>query len=262
MQVKPTRNKFSLALLLLAVLSLTLFVQSCKEENPSVPSGTGDNSLEIVFSATANAKTFKLDEQYELTTEGFRYKFSLFKFYISQLRLVRDDNSELVLKNIDMIDFRTDAPHLSIKVNVPNGNYKELKFGIGVDSATNMMDPTVFGETSPLSITKGTYWGMSSQYRFFLMEGKMDTTMNDSLSEPFVVHTGTNPLYREKSYLISYDYTSATKGANNKMTFEIDIDKLLSGINFKNDHSSHTIGGNYTLAEKIANNLVASMKLK
>lgn len=259
MKANTIFKKISPALLLFAAFSTLFFVQSCKEENPTIPPGTGDNTLEIVFTATANAETFALDSTYVLTTEGFKYKFSLFKFYISQLRLVKEDNSEVVLKDVDMIDFRSDAPNLSVKATIPAGSYKAIKFGIGVDSVNNAKDPASFASSHPLSLSKGTYWDMGSQYRFFLMEGRMDTTMVDSLNVPFVVHTGTNPLYRENSYTVNYVFG---QGTNKKATFEIDIDKLLSNINFRTSHVSHTIGGNYTLAENITNNLSANIVLK
>jgi len=216
------------------------------------------NFIEVVFSATANNKSFNLNDSFELNTEGFNYTFSLFKFYISQFRLIKDDNSELLLKDIDMIDFRTDAPHLSFKVNVPEGTYKEVKFGIGVDSITNAKDPASFPLTSPLSLAKGTYWGMAAQYRFFLMEGRLDTTMTDTAYIPFAVHTGTNTLYREKVFTKTLVFT---KGDSKKITVDIDIDVLLSTINFKQNHVSHTIGS-FETAEKVANNLAKSITLK
>lgn len=248
------------ALLILAIVS-TLFINSCKEEEPTVPGGTGDNTMEVVFTATANNKTFNLNDSFELSTEGFNYTFSLFKFYVSQFRLVKEDNSEVLLKDIDMIDFRSDAPNLSFKVNVPEGTYKEIKFGLGVDSITNAKNPASFPSSSPLAISKGTYWGMASQYRFFLMEGRLDSTMStttDTNYTPFAVHTGTNALYREKTFAKSLVYT---KGDDKKITIEINIDALLSNINFKQDHVSHTLGS-FETAEKVADNLAKSISLQ
>lgn len=201
-----------------------------------------------------------MNDSFELTNEGFQYYFTLFKFYVSQVKLVKEDNSEFLLKDIDMIDFREDAPHKSFTVKVPEGKYKELKFGIGVDSVENAKDPASFPADHPLAASKGTYWGMAGQYRFFLMEGRMDTTMsNDSLPIPFAVHTGTNPLYREITFTPNYVFT---KGDNIKATIVIDIDALLSNINFKEDHTSHTLGAGLPLATKVADNLAASMSLK
>jgi hypothetical protein len=245
--------------LLFMVTATTLFINSCKEEDPTIPSGTGDNSIEVVFKATANGNDFNLNDSFDLTAEGFSYTFSLFKFYVSQVRLVKDDNSELVLKAIDMIDFRTDAPNLSFKVNVPAGNYKEIKMGIGVDSASNVQDPSTYPSSHPLALSKGTYWDMGTQYRFFLMEGRLDTTQNDSFDIPFVVHTGTNALYREKTFAKTLAFT---KGDNKTVTFEIDVDALLSNINFKQNHVSHTMGGGFDLAEKVTDNLLGSISIE
>lgn len=259
MENRKIYRKIKLGMLLLMAVAGALFINSCKEEEPTIPSGTGDNSMEVVFTATANGKTFNLNDSFELSAENFKYTFSLFKFYVSKFRLIRNDNSEVMLKEIDMIDFRTDAPNLSFKVNVPEGVYKEIKFGIGVDSINNAKDASTFPSNSPLSITKGTYWGMTDQYRFFLMEGRLDTTMTDTAYNLFVVHTGTNALYREKTISNTLVFT---KGDNKTITLEIDIDGLLSNINFKKENFSHTLGGGFDIAKNVTDNLVANISVK
>lgn len=258
MKQKHTYRGIKLGMLLLMAIASTLFINSCKEEEPSIPAGTGDNTMEVVFTATANGKTFNLNDSFELSAENFKYTFSLFKFYVSKFRLVKDDNSEVVLKDIDMIDFRSDAPNLSFRVNVPEGAYKGIKFGLGVDSVTNAKDPAAFPSSSPLAISKGTYWGMASQYRFFLMEGRLDTTMTDTAFNPFAVHTGTNALYREKVFTKAITYT---KGDHKTIIVKVDVDGLLTGINFKKDHVSHTIGS-FDVAEKVADNLAKNISLE
>lgn len=258
MENRKIYSKIKLGVLLLMAIASTLFINSCKEEEPTIPSGTGDNSMEVVFTATANGKTFNLNDSFELSAENFKYTFSLFKFYVSKFRLIRNDNSEVMLKEIDMIDFRSDAPNLSFKVDVPEGVYKEIKFGIGVDSINNAKDASTFPSNSPLAISKGTYWGMTSQYRFFLMEGRLDTTMTNTNYVPFAVHTGTNALYREKVFAKALTYT---KGDHKKITINIDVDELLTGINFRQEHLSHTVNS-FETAKNVADNLAKSITLK
>lgn len=258
MSMKNTLKRFRVILGMLFIAGSILFINSCKEEEPTLPPGTGNNSIEVVFTATANGETFNLTDSFENNVENFKYTFSIFKFYVSQFRLVKNDNSELLLKDIEMIDFRTDAPNLSFKVNVPEGSYKEIKFGIGVDSVTNASDPASYSMNHPLSISKGTYWGMAAQYRFFLMEGRLDTTGTDTSYSPFAIHTGTNALYREKTFNKSLTFT---KGDDKKVTITVDIDGLLTGVNFRKEHLSHTIGS-FDVAEKMANSLAENIKLE
>lgn len=257
-QIKWAR--LSLVILLFAIIAATLFLGGCKKDNdPTVPTGIDDNNLTVVFTATANNKTFNLGDNYSLTSEGFNYTFDLLKFYVSQFKLIKDDSTEFLVKDVDMIDFRKDAPHLSFSIKMPAGSYSKIKFGIGVDSVTNMKDPLSFDASSPLSSIKGTYWDMGSQYRFMLIEGRLDTTMADKYEVPFVVHTGTNALYREKTFDQSLTFT---KGDNRTVTLELNVDALLSNANFKTDHVSHTLGTGFTLAEKIADNFANNITLK
>jgi hypothetical protein len=262
-QIKWAR--LSLVILLFAIIAATLFLGGCKKDNdPTIPGGGNggnldDNYLTVVFTATANSKNFHLADSFSNTSEGFNYTFDLLKFYVSQFRLIKDDSSEFLVKDVDMIDFRKDAPHLSFTVKMPAGTYSKVKFGIGVDSATNMKDPLSFDATSPLSSIKGTYWDMGSQYRFMLIEGRLDTTLAGNYDVPFVVHTGTNALYREKTFNQGLSFTKAD---NRTITIELNVDGLISNADFKNDHVSHTLGLGFPLAEKIADNFANNITIK
>lgn len=246
--------------LTVSLLAATVFIAGCKKDNePAIPNGTGKNTLEVTFAAKANGKTFNLNDSFDLTTEGFNYTFNILKFYVSQFRLVKNDNSTVLVKDIDMIDFRTDAPHVSFKAEIPEGDYKEIKFGIGVDSANNHRLPNSFPVDHPLASSKGMYWSMIN-YRFMIMEGRLDTTAADSLyNVPFGVHTGTDELYREKTFAHALKFL---KGDDKKITIELDVDKLLTGLNFKTDHVSHSEGPGFPLAEKVADNFVNNLSVK
>jgi hypothetical protein len=257
-QIKWAR--LSLVILLFAIIAATLFLGGCKKDNdPTTPTGIDDNSLTVVFTATANSKTFHVGDSFSLANEGFNYKFDLLKFYVSQFRLLKSDSTEFLVKDVDMIDFRKDGPHLSFSAKIPAGEFVKIKFGLGVDSVTNAKDPLSFDVTSPLASTKGTYWDMGSQYRFMLIEGQLDTAMAGDYSVPFVVHTGTNALYREKTFDQSLSFTKAD---NRTITIELNVDALISNADFKTDHVSHTLASGFPLAEKIANNLANNLTLK
>lgn len=251
--------KLGIVALLLGIIAATLFLGGCKENDPQMPTGLDDNTVQVVFAAKANSKAFAMDTKYALAAEGFNYKFELLKFYLSKVRLVKTDGSEVLLKDIAMIDFRSDKPNVSVGAKIDAGEYKELKFGIGVDSVANVTDPSLYPNNHPLSLTNGTYWDMGSQYRFLMIEGRLDTLQNDTFDIPFVVHTGTNELYRTKTFTHAIKFTKAD---NKVITVEIDLDKFLSGISFKQKHVSHTIGGGFDIAKAVADNFVNSLSIK
>lgn len=246
------------------IIASVLFISSCKNDNndgPKIPDGTGDNSLQITFAAKANGDDFALNDSFELAGQGFNYKFELFKFYIANLRLIRDDSTEVLLKDIALIDFWVDKPNLSIISKVDAASYIGIKFGLGVDSINNAKNPNSFLPEHPLSSQQGTYWDMATAYRFLLMEGRLDTVLTDSVTKynsMFVVHTGTNQLYREKSFS---RFLKFTKGDNKKLTIMLDVDGFLSNINFKTDHVSHTLGAGFPVAEKITDNFLSNITL-
>lgn len=258
------RKKITLVAFLLLVFATALFMSGCKKDkDPEIPPGTGVPTLEAAFSAKANTKDFHLNDSFTLAAEGFNYTVDVFKFYVSNLRLVRTaDSTEVLLKDIALIDFRKDKASLSFKADqVPEGSYKAVVFGIGVDSVNNAKLPSSFPAGHPLSSAQGTYWDMASMYRFIIMEGRLDTAALDTIKDynvPFALHTGTNVLYRTKTIQRNITIAKDTKLVLN---FELDMDAVLSNSNLKNDPVTHTMG-NMPLAQKISDNLVAAISLK
>lgn len=262
-------KKLTLLALVVPAFAAIMFVSGCKDEDngagPQIPPGTGVPTLEVGFSAKAGSSAFKLNDSFALTSEGFNYTMTSFKFYITNMVLVKPDNSEVLVKDVALIDFRSDKPFLSFKIDgIAEGTYKALKFGVGVDAANNAKLPSSFASDHPLNSSKGMHWDMAG-YRFLVMEGRLDTTTADTIKNftvPFVVHTVTNALYRTKTIEKGIVIAKDTKMA---MNLEINMDGIfinpLNPVNFKRDNFTHT-SGNEALAIKITDNLVNSITLK
>ena len=88
---------------------------------------------------------------------GKRFNISLFRYYITNLKFIKDDGTEIlsstktILVNPDIADYTLG--------DFPVGSYKGIKFTIGVDSVSNHSDPTLLPESNPLSIqTPPMHW--------------------------------------------------------------------------------------------------------
>jgi hypothetical protein len=55
--------------------------------------------------------------------------------------------------------------------SVPVGNYKGFKFTVGLDSATNHKDPTLYSASNPLIITKSIY-SLELELRLYFYENR------------------------------------------------------------------------------------------
>jgi hypothetical protein len=182
------KNRFNSALVVMALLSLWTL------------SGCGEDPKESPFTLTITGKVgtadFALDAPYNFDN-GHQVKFSLFHFYMNQPRLVNAAGEEFPLSSVELVNFNTSNSY-TITKNVPVDDYVAIRFGIGLDSVTNMSDPNTYPSNHPLSILAGTYWDWNTMYRFAMMEGTFDTTgTGNNYDLTFTYHPGLDEQYRE-----------------------------------------------------------------
>ena len=131
------------------ILSLVFFIfPSCDKENDQ---NTG--TLTLNFVAKANNQPFVVGNKYT-TVDGLNCKFENFKFYISNLRTYQQGSVDTLL-DAALINFNNDNPTKSVSIELPNGSYNGLAFGVGLDSLQNNYDPTIYPSSSPFSSVNG-----------------------------------------------------------------------------------------------------------
>lgn len=105
-------------------------------------------------------------------SSGNEIKFSKLHYLMTNFVLVNSSGEEIVLDSssayINMADGR-----VSFELpNIPEDDYTELRFLLGVDSVTNHQDPNTFGASSPLNpIVNNLYWGWMDGFIFCSVEG-------------------------------------------------------------------------------------------
>jgi hypothetical protein len=244
----------------LVLIALTF--NSCKKEK-------GDTVVVVEFKSKINGENLVLNSGEYINISGYKIKFQALRFYLSNLKLIRDDNSELLLKDVEYIDFANNhttnsekGEQIIIKTE-ESGKFKSLKFAVGVDPLLNNGDPSVYPQSHPLSSYNGEHWGWNTGYIFFKTEGRYDTLGTDvSLAPIFLFHIGTNPLYLEKEF--SKNFT-VNEGDTTRLRIIIDAGKLFFSatdtINLSIDHNTQTTN-NFSLAERMKNTLSSAMLLE
>lgn len=244
---------------LFIAFALTILIAACGDK-PEPENQTG--KLIINFNATANGQNFVLGNGYT-SVGGFPYKFNVFKFYASNISLMKGTTADTIL-DAALIDWSNTVPNKTLTIEVPAGSYTGLRFGVGLDSIQNNYDPTSFPTSSPFSASQGTHWGMLFQYRFAMIEGELDTTNNGVIdySQPLVYHTGLNKSYRVKEFPktieivggeervinINLDYNSIFYNATDTLFLPID--------NFTHTTDDPILSG------KVTNNLVQALTIQ
>ena len=174
---------------------------SCKKDNSST--APIDNSVvrptgSLVFHLHTFLDNNEVDAYHITysTLDGRKISLSLAQLYITDIQLLRLDGSVYAIpgsKILKMLDIDT---YLAGKV--PVGNYKAIRFKVGLDAATNALSPNA--DSSLLNHSE-MWFGANAQpdgYVFMHVMGQIDTTSNHSgVMLPFEYKIGGAANYKQ-----------------------------------------------------------------
>ncbi|MFN3315777.1 MAG: MbnP family protein [Raineya sp.] len=171
------------------ILSIWVVV-SCK---PASQNQVGENgTLAIELQHFFGDKTLKIGDSY---TNSSNETFTLTKldYFISNIALEKQDGSFYAIPQDEsyfLIKLSEGAkPIISLK-NIPLGEYKGIRFLLGVDSLRNTMEPA--RRTGDLDVggrAEGMYWVWNTGYIFLKMEGNSNV-VPDEQDKKFIFHIG------------------------------------------------------------------------
>jgi hypothetical protein len=233
---------------------------SCKKEtvNPTPTTTVETQNLSFNINPVIGSAPLNYSSIFTTTT-GERFTLSMFRYYLSNIRLIKSDGSEYLISNKYLLVTPSTTNYDLGKV--PVGDYKGLKFSVGIDSITNHGDPTVYPVTNPLAIqSPGINWSWNAGYIFMMIEGSCDTTVanTDTLtygqfSHGMFFHIGTDMFY--KNVDLSTSAFSVTSSAAKAITIKTNLNTFFTNINLKTENQTHTLMGGMALATKGATNI-------
>ncbi|MCO5235087.1 MAG: hypothetical protein M9933_02370 [Chitinophagaceae bacterium] len=227
-------------------LGVLYLLASCTGGNKSVP-----NSITLHFNNTFKDKTIVLGDAASSTAtantsaEGQVHHFSELKYVISNIRLIKADGGEIPYNISDLDKGAFVVNHAKpetldyMLTEIPVGEYKQIKLGLGVKSELNTLDEAKFPEFYAEAGANDTkmIWEWGTGYRFLKIEGFYNTD-NRTLS----IHTGSTvegtngapgtyaqgiDAYREIT--LNLDTNVLVGKTSPKIIINADFDKLLSG---------------------------------
>lgn len=249
-------------LLLSIIAAVVITTVGCKKDDPFISSR---GTVYLNITTEVDGEPVVLGNIYS-DVNGYRYRPSLFKLYLTHISFVKADGTEVEVKDVELLDLddNTAGEAESFTYKLDQGDYTGLKFWIGVDSTMNNIDPATYPATHPLSLFTGTYWDWNTGYRFMMFEGVYDTLLNNTApldaSKTFSYHTGTNVLYKEADLSnAQQSFTIGETSSNDVYTYNLvlDLNKILYSstdtIVIKDDRVTHTTN-NMSLAQKLTDN--------
>lgn len=127
--------------------------------------------LTITLSLTDGDKPFFYHNP--LSVGGQELNVQEVKFYVSKVALVRADGREVPVPGLNLASLKKGTPPQNIEIfrgNAPVGEYRGLRFNVGVPRSLNHADATT--AKAPLSVEQGMYWAWNSGYIFFSLLGE------------------------------------------------------------------------------------------
>lgn len=241
-----TKFNFSKIAFLAFFIAFSTALSSCKKDSETEPAIDPNKTgmFEIKFDNIMGLDDFTLEKDYT-NAAGETFNVNFLQYYISNIVLKAEDGSEYVVPQEEsyFLVKEHDAATQNIQLsNIPEGNYNEVMFTIGVDSLRNTMSPSQRTGVLDVGVEgagKEMYWSWNSGYIFFKMEGN-STAIETTDTNPdgkFRYHIGgfggyETPMFtnvRTVSISLGRDAAKAREEAMPSVHIVVDILKVLEG---------------------------------
>ncbi|MBO9155376.1 MbnP family protein [Chitinophaga sp. GCM10012297] len=141
---------------------LFLFCIACKKDKQEQK-----GNIQINFKNVVNGVPLTLNTANYTNANGETFTVTTFKYYISNISLVKMDNSTLRIPDTYFLVDESTAASKNISFQAPVGEYRGISFKIGVDSTRNVSG----AQTGALDPVNGMFWSWNSGYIMAKMEG-------------------------------------------------------------------------------------------
>ncbi len=231
------RSYLFFATFIVALTTLSACNKDKEEQDPEITEGRINLNMKAVW----GDQPFSLGTVYTdpfdrpILTESLRA-------YVSNIFVIREDGSEVLLTDVALINFNDGATFTS---TIPAGRYTGIRFGVGVPEHLNTdQDPAQYPSAHPLSVqsSQGMFWTWNSGYIFVKFEGKVGLDGNPvDMTDPYGFHIGLDQFYREFNFSKSFDIGESATELNvvfNAATFLTGQDDT---IDLEQDYITHTM---------------------
>ncbi len=218
--------------------SVILFA-SCKKESAEPYNTSLTGKLSVEFDNIAGSSDLQLTTGNYTNASGESFSVTKLKYYVSNFVLTRIDGTVYTVPQ-DSSYFLVDESVTSSQkpvLTVPEGEYSQLSFVLGVDSLRNTMDISKrTGVLDPTTTAADMYWGWNSGYIFFKIEGNSAAAQGGSFAYHIGGFGGYSTPTANNLKKIVLDLTArgtakvtATRSAN--LHLFADVTKVFSGAN-------------------------------
>jgi cytochrome c peroxidase len=215
--------------------------------------------LALNFRHTSNGQALQLDSLRYSNTAEETYSITRLSYLLSGFELQNEQGDWIPTPNTyAYIDTAKHREQIAI-TGIEDGNYRAIRFYLGIDPDTNHADPAQYAADHPLNPNLNQlHWDWQTGYIFLALEGRYRKT--DQALSGYVYHFANNPQRTLITLALSEDIAAASA-----LEIDFDIAALLNSpkpLSFINDGaSSHSREGD-SIATKLKANLPTAFQLK
>lgn len=210
-----------------AILGLVILITACDKDGDTKKA---DNSnVEIAIRLIQNGAAVSVGQELA-GPDGIPLKIAEYKQYLSNIEF-KNESGEFVRLQFEDIPGAEQGVFLhqlgkneSFKGFLPAGTYSAIRFGLGLDEATNNLNPNQFSRQHPLSRNTDMFWDML-KYRFVVFEGTIDKDRDGNNNFYYTYHLGGGAFYRTVELTTTLS-VAADKIATQNLSF--DVSKMFS----------------------------------
>jgi hypothetical protein len=209
--------------ILVFVAPITLSLLTSCQSDPLKASEKGNLSIE--FENRVGNQALKLDGTTYTNAHGESYTVRHFLYYVSNFALTKKDGSKVIVpESYFLIDQDHEPSRMITLKDIPAGDYVQVSFLIGIDSARNMAGAQA-GALDPLN---GMFWSWNSGYIFVKIEGNSPQSGQPYNKLQFHIggFTGATNCIRTLSPSLNGNQIAIRTGKTPQLHYQVDMARL------------------------------------
>ncbi|MDG1295653.1 MAG: hypothetical protein P8P48_00845 [Saprospiraceae bacterium] len=181
----------------LYTLFIVLIFGACTPDESSMP----DSDLTVKFKSFYGSELLVLGKTYNYL--NYEVNFDKFKYIISNVELIDENNASHALSDVELIDFKDSssedeaAKGITFSYSgVPSGAYKAVRFDFGLGSEYLGKTPADYSSDEVLAQSE-LFWDSWGNYIIGKLEARFDSNNDGNfLDETFQYHLGGDDAFR------------------------------------------------------------------
>lgn len=236
----------------LVIIGVVLLFSFCKKDkktdDPVAPTTPDIGTVKVSYKATVDAENFSFGTQYK-NANGDTFVVNMFKYYIGDVKLVKDDGTKFSEGKYHLINHATTS---SFDMSgIPAGTYKSMIMTLGVDSARNVSG----AQDGDLAPSKGMFWDWNTGYIMLKLEG--NSPQADNFNKDIAFHLGGYSAPNSAIRTITISFATdlvISKDKNPELKLKTNINEMFKNPNTVDFYTYHTVTSPGLSSNFICNN--------